>query len=69
MKLLLDRGVNVNARTRKFGQTAVMWAAGYPAIVRLLLERGAKATDTDGKGKTVEAAAASDWIRALLTDT
>ena len=41
VKLLLDRGANVNARTKKFGQTAVMWAAGYPAIVRLLLERGA----------------------------
>src|SRR5439155_27117275 len=41
VKLLLDRGANINARTKKFGQTAVMWAAGYPAIVRLLLERGA----------------------------
>src|SRR5262245_26398696 len=41
VKLLLDRRANVNARTKKFGQTAVMWAAGYPAIVRLLLERGA----------------------------
>jgi hypothetical protein len=38
-------------------------------IIALLLERGAKPTDTDAKGKTVTAAAASDWIRGLLTDT
>jgi ankyrin repeat protein len=41
VKLLIDRGANVNAQTKKFGQTAVMWAAGYPAIVRLLLQNGA----------------------------
>jgi len=28
MKLLLDRGANANARDKKFGQTALMWAAG-----------------------------------------
>jgi ankyrin repeat protein len=41
MKQLIDRGANVNARDRKFGQTALMWAAGYPAAVRLLVEHGA----------------------------
>ena len=41
MKLLLDRGANVNARDKKFGQTALMWAAGHPAAVRLLVEHGA----------------------------
>ena len=41
VKLLLDRGANVDARTAKFGQTALMWAAGYPAIVRLLLKHRA----------------------------
>ena len=43
MKLLLDRGANINSRDRKFGQTALMWAAGRPAAVRLLLERHADA--------------------------
>jgi ankyrin repeat protein len=38
-------------------------------IIALLLEHGARPTDTDTKGKTVTAAAASDWIRGLLTDT
>jgi ankyrin repeat protein len=35
-------------------------------IIALLLRRGARATDTDAKGKTVAAAATSDWIRELL---
>ena len=36
-------------------------------IIGLLLQHGAKPTDEDAKGKTVEAAAASDWIRELLS--
>jgi ankyrin repeat protein len=43
VKLLLERGAKVNARTKKFGQTALMWAGGHPAIVRMLLEHGADA--------------------------
>jgi len=35
-------------------------------IVRLLLERGAKATDRDNQGKPVSRVAASEWVRALL---
>jgi ankyrin repeat protein len=38
------------------------------AIVRLLLERGAKATDKDKRGTPVLQAATSEWIRAVLTD-
>jgi ankyrin repeat protein len=38
-------------------------------IIALLLQRGARASDTDAKGKTVAAAATSDWIRALLDPT
>jgi ankyrin repeat protein len=41
MKMLLDRGAKVNAREKKFGQTALMWAAGHPDAVRLLVGRGA----------------------------
>jgi ankyrin repeat protein len=37
-------------------------------IIRLLLERGAKATDRDGRGNEVRQAAISEWIRALLLD-
>jgi ankyrin repeat protein len=35
-------------------------------IVCFLLERGARPTDRDGKGKQVYKAATSDWIRRLL---
>ncbi len=38
------------------------------AIVRLLLERGARVTDRDRHGKTVQQAATSDWTRTLLQD-
>ncbi len=41
VKMLLDHGADVNAREKKFGQTALMWAAGYPAEVRLLVDHGA----------------------------
>ena len=41
MELLLDRGADVNVRERKFGQNALMWAAGSPSAVRLLIDRGA----------------------------
>ena len=35
-------------------------------IIGLLLQHGARPTDVDGKGKTVMAAAASEWIREQL---
>jgi hypothetical protein len=38
-------------------------------IVRLLLERGASATDQDRNGKEVYQAATSEWIRALLRES
>lgn len=41
VRLLLERGANVNARDKKFGQTALMWAAGNPAVVRLLVDHAA----------------------------
>jgi ankyrin repeat protein len=37
-------------------------------IIVLLLQHGASPTDLDAKGKTVAAAASSDWIRHLLEE-
>jgi ankyrin repeat protein len=37
-------------------------------IIALLLDHGASPTDIDANGKTVAAAASSDWIRRLLGD-
>ena len=38
------------------------------AIIKLLLERGARPTDKDAHGKSADQAAPSEWIRALLSD-
>jgi ankyrin repeat protein len=38
------------------------------AIVRFLLECGARASDRDGRGKNVHQAATGEWIRALLQE-
>jgi hypothetical protein len=35
-------------------------------VIAALLQHGARSTDTDAKGKTVAAAATSDWIRELV---
>ena len=37
-------------------------------IIKLLLERGAKPADKDARGKQVDQAATSEWIRTLLSD-
>jgi ankyrin repeat protein len=37
-------------------------------IIKLLLQRGAKPTDKDARGKQVDEAATSEWIRTLLKD-
>ena len=37
-------------------------------IIKLLLERGARPTDQDARGKRVYQAATSEWIRALLSE-
>ena len=46
MDLLLERGANPDAREEHFGQTALMWAAGSPEAVRLLLANGASIEPT-----------------------
>ena len=41
VEMLLDRGADPNAREKRFGQTALMWAAGNPESLRMLLAKGA----------------------------
>ena len=43
MRLMLEGGADPDAREERFGQTALMWAAGNPEAVRLLLDHGADA--------------------------
>ena len=59
----LHLAVQTTGRGGSGSQQARQQQAG---IIRLLLERGAKATDRDGRGRQVRQAATSEWIRALL---
>ncbi len=60
MKMLLDRGANVNAEDYNAGQTPLHWVVANKggdnkekeAKVAILLERGADANARDNKGKT-----------------
>jgi ankyrin repeat protein len=80
VKALLDGGANPRA-PNKAGSTPLHLAVQntgrggsgseharqqQAGIIRLLLERGARPTDNDGRGRKVLQAATSDWIRALL---
>ena len=80
VEALLDGGANPTIRN-KAGSTPLHLAvqntgrAGsgsdqareqQAGIIQLLLTRGAKPTDKDGRGKQVRQAARSEWIQALL---
>ncbi len=54
VKLLLDKGANVNAVTERQHLTALHWAAyrGYLDTIRLLLARGANRSARNDYGKT-----------------
>src|SRR3954462_7223357 len=80
VRALLDGGANPR-QPNKAGSTPLHLAvqntgrggSGSPhareqqaGIVRLLLERGARPTDKDGRGKQVRQAATSEWVRSLL---
>ena len=70
MRLLLDRGADVNAQNA-FGSTALMWSVSDPAKVRLLLDRGAQVNTAAKSGRTALIIAAftnpsADVVRLLL---
>jgi ankyrin repeat protein len=70
MRLLLDRGANVDAQNA-FGSTALMWSVPDPAKVRLLLDHGADVNITARSGRTALIVAAftnpsAEVVRLLL---
>ena len=82
VRALLDGGANPR-QPNKTGSTPLHLAvqttgrggSGSPqaleqqaGIVKLLLERGARVTDRDGRGKPVHQAATSEWSRAVLRE-
>jgi ankyrin repeat protein len=44
VKLLSEKGVELETKDKNYGQTPLLWAAenGHKAVVKLLLEKGAK---------------------------
>jgi hypothetical protein len=82
VRALLDGGAD-SRRPNKSGSTPLHLAvqttgrggSGSPqareqqaGIVRLLLERGARETDLDRRGRSVHQAATGEWIRSLLKE-
>ena len=82
VRALLDGGANPRARN-KAGSTPLHLAVQTTGrggsgsdhareqqvgIIKLLLARGAKPSDKDGKGKQVVQAATSEWIREFLRE-
>ena len=70
MRLLLDKGADINARSA-VGATALMWAAADAAKVRLLVERGADVKIVSESGRTALLLAAmsdqsAETVRLLL---
>jgi ankyrin repeat protein len=61
----LHLAVQTTGRGGSGSQHARQQQAG---IIKLLLERGASPTDKDGRGKRVDQAATSGWVRTLLVD-
>lgn len=67
MRLLIDKGADVNARSAA-GATALMWAATDLAKVRLLIERGADVNAFSDSGRTaLQLAAMSDGSAPIVT--
>ncbi len=70
MRLLLDRGADVNAQNA-FGSTALMWSVSDAAKVRLLLDHGAEVSTAARSGRTALIIAAftnpsAEVVRLLL---
>ncbi|KFY04044.1 hypothetical protein V490_00014 [Pseudogymnoascus sp. VKM F-3557] len=55
VKLLMEKGAEVDAEDRDFGQTPLFWALenGHEAVVKLLLEKGAKVDTKTYSGWTL----------------
>ncbi|KAM3149290.1 hypothetical protein ABEW05_010451 [Botrytis cinerea] len=54
VKLLLERGADIESKDSKYGQTPLLWAAenGHDTVVKLLLEKGADIESKDRNGQT-----------------
>ena len=68
VKLLLEKGADVESKDRDYGQTPLSWAAekGHEAVVKLLLEKGADVESKDKDGRTPLSWAAENGHEAVV---
>ncbi|KAM0147381.1 hypothetical protein ACHAPG_010622 [Botrytis cinerea] len=69
VKLLLERGADIESKDSKYGQTPLSWAAekGRDTVVKLLLEKGADIESKDSKyGQTPLSWAAKNGYDAVV---
>ncbi|EXA28422.1 hypothetical protein FOVG_19972 [Fusarium oxysporum f. sp. pisi HDV247] len=72
VKLLLDKGAEIEAKDSEYGRTPLSWAAesGYEAVVKLLLDKGAEIEAKDSKdGRTPLSWAAENGHEAVAALT
>ncbi|KAK9441880.1 Pfs, NB-ARC and Ankyrin domain protein [Metarhizium brunneum] len=68
VKLLLEKGANIEAIDNLYDQTPLLWAAGdgHEAVVKLLLEKGADIKAKDDTGQTPLSWAAKNGHEAVV---
>ena len=69
VKLLLEKGAELETKDKNYGQTPLSWAAsnGHEVVVKLLLEEGAKLeTKDNNNGRTPLSYAASNGHEAVV---
>jgi ankyrin repeat protein len=67
VQLLLDKGVDINAQSQKYGSALTAASSrGYKTIVQLLLDNGANVNAQNGESKSALTAAPSEEIVQVL---
>lgn len=68
VKLLLDKGANIDSKNKYFGRTPLSWAAeeGHKVVVELLLGKGADRDSADKSGQTPLLWAAKKGCEAIV---
>ncbi|RYP03043.1 hypothetical protein DL764_005422 [Monosporascus ibericus] len=69
IRLVLDKGANIDSKDGKYGRTLLSLAAanGHEAVVKLLLDNGANTESKDGKyGRTLLSLAAANGCEAVV---